>query len=268
MLSRKGSRSGIAISAVAMGCYGSRPGRSPADLELLLEPLAEFLGVEEQAGVVRGGEDRGPQVVRREQGKEVDEQVVERDRARDGPLPGPAGAGLGEGGVRPEGEGVVLAPHHPAVIVLEAPGLLPVGDQLKEIHRAVGGRERQELTDLVLLERPDHGSGSSAPTGTAAGSSPAGSAVTPSSARSSPRIQSARVSRSSASSSMPALSQRLTTLRKKQEASSSGSSVAFCPKRWPPKVMPRRMKLTLARAIGDPSSMQRSRTAFEVRVRK
>jgi hypothetical protein len=67
---------------------------------------------------------------------------------------------------------------------------------------------------------------------------------------------------------MPALSQRLMTLRKKQEARASGSSGVFWPKRWPPKVMPRRMKLTLARAMGEPSSMHLSRTAFEVRVRK
>src|SRR5436305_14328949 len=125
MLSRKGNRSGIAISAVAMGCYGSRQGGSPADLELLLEPLAEFLGGEEQAGIVRGGEDRGPQVVRRELGEEGDEQVVARDRARDRSLPRCAGAGVGEGGVRPEGKGVVVAPQPAPAVALRGPRLPP-----------------------------------------------------------------------------------------------------------------------------------------------
>src|SRR5436305_6858826 len=250
-----------------------------ADLELPLQPLPELFGVQQQARIVGRGEDRHLHAVAREQGEKIDQQLVERDRLRDRSLPGAAGAGFGEGGVRPEGEGVGLLGHHPAGHVLEAPGLLPVGDELEEVDRAVLGGEREKLPALPVAHLPGHSAAPrAAPTGTASSASPAASGrgsgaaalswAIPSSAFSSPRIQSSMVADSSGLSAMPALSQRLTTLRKKQAPRVSGSSGPFWPKRWPPKVMPRRMKLTLARAIGEPSSMHRSRTAFEVRVRK
>src|SRR5947209_10024845 len=273
MLSRKGNRSGMEISTAGPERMGDMVSGCP-QLQLRRQPPAELGGVEEEARIVRRGEEGRAQAVLCQEREEVVEQLVQGEGRGLGALPGAAGAGAGELRVGPEGEGVRRSGHHLALLVLERPGLLPVGDELHELDGPVRGRQGLERAQLVLPGLPAHRASASspsvrAPTVTGSGSSASSPSSSAASARfRSPRIQSESVCISLASREMPALSQRLTTLRKKQEASSSGSSGPFWPKRWPPKVMPRRMKLTLARAMGEPSSMHRSRTAFEVRVRK
>src|SRR5947209_5864041 len=100
------------------------------------------------------------------------------------------------------------------------------GDELHELDGPVRGRQGLERAQLVLPGLPAHRASASspsvrAPTVTGSGSSASSPSSSAASARfRSPRIQSESVCISLASREMPALSQRLTTLRKKQEASS------------------------------------------------
>src|SRR3979409_382159 len=83
------------VLASASGC---------PQLQLRLQTPAELGGVEEQARLVRRGEEGCAQAVLYQEREEVIEKVVQGDRRRLGALPVAAGAGAGQLGVGPERE--------------------------------------------------------------------------------------------------------------------------------------------------------------------